>query len=106
VAPGEGLEVSVDIVNTGSRRGAEVVQVYVRDVECRLPRPPKELKAFTKVELEPGERRRVTLPLGSDTLQFYDPALARWAQEPGEFEVLVAASAVDVRLRATFVLTG
>jgi beta-glucosidase len=103
--PDQTLEVSLDVINVGQRAGAEVVQLYVRDVECRLPRAPKDLKGFARVELGPGERRNVTISLGIDAFQFYDPALAAWTHEPGEFEVLLGSSASDIRLRARFELT-
>jgi beta-glucosidase len=100
------LDVSLEVVNVGDRAGADVVQLYVSDVECRLPRAPKDLKGFTKVELRPGERRRVTLSLGIDALGFYDPERAAWTHEAGEFEVLLGRSATDIRLRARFRLVS
>jgi beta-glucosidase len=96
------LEVSLDVSNAGSRAGAEVVQLYVRDVESRVPRPLKELKAFVKLTLEPGERRRVSLSIDRRALELYDPETREWTVEPGEFEVLIGASASDIRLQASF----
>jgi beta-glucosidase len=102
LAASQSLEVTLDVSNTGSRAGAEVVQVYVRDVASRLPRPHKELKGFARVVLEPGETKQATIVLGPDALEFYDPEQRRWVLEPGEFEVLAGASAADIRQRATF----
>jgi beta-glucosidase len=102
----EALEVSLDVINVGERAGAEVVQLYVSDLACRLPRAPKELKGFCRVELAAGERRRVSLSLGVEALQFYDPELRAWTHEPGEFELSLASSASDVRLRARFRLSS
>jgi beta-glucosidase len=97
---GERLGVSVRVSNTGQRAGAEVVQVYVRDVASRLPRPPKELKGFARVALEPGQSGEARIELGRGAFEYYDPEQHGWVLEPGEFEILVAASARDVRLRA------
>jgi beta-glucosidase len=102
-ALGEPITVSVDVTNSGSRAGKEVIQLYVRDVESRLVRPEKELKAFAKVALKPGETQTVTLTLDERALSFYDDAQAQWAAEAGEFEVLVGASSRDIR--CTCVLT-
>lgn len=99
---GQPVQVRVAITNTGTRRGHEVVQVYVRDVESALMRPPKELKAFTKVTLDPGETRTVALTLNPDAFAFYDDRRKEWVIEPGEFEVLVGRSAGDIRLRRRF----
>jgi beta-glucosidase len=101
IAAGDALELAVRVTNAGARAGAEVVQVYVRDVASRLPRPPKELKGFARIELDAGQsgEARVTLP--PQAFEYYDPSMHRWVLEPGEFEILVAASAADVRLRAT-----
>lgn len=99
---GEEVLVEVDVTNSGGRAGQEVVQLYLRDVAARLVRPEKELKAFAKVALQPGERQTVRLRLDRQSLSFYDPAAAAWVAEAGEFEVLVGRSAQDIRLRATF----
>lgn len=102
VRPDETLALSLDVCNTGDRPGSEVVQVYVRDVTSRLMRPEKELKAFAKVRLGPGETETMCLTLDRQALACYDPALPGWVVEPGEFEVLVGRSAADIRLRARF----
>jgi beta-glucosidase len=104
LSAGQSLELSLDVTNTGSRAGADVVQVYVRDVACRLPRPEKELKGFARVLLEPGETKRVSVVLKQDAFEYYDPEQRSWVIEPGEFEVLVGASATDIRNRARFVI--
>ena len=96
---GAAIAVSVDVENTGSRAGQEVVQVYVHDVQSSLVRPDKELKAFAKVDLEPGETKTVTLALDIEALSFYDPVRKSWIAEPGEFEILVGGSSRDIRLR-------
>lgn len=96
----------VEIANTGDREGAEVVQLYVRDVESSLPRPTQELKAFAKLALKPGERRTVSLPLGRDAFSFYDPAKKAWVAEAGKFVVAVGSSSRDIRGEAEFALAS
>ncbi|HWQ15760.1 MAG TPA: glycoside hydrolase family 3 C-terminal domain-containing protein [Roseiflexaceae bacterium] len=106
IGPDEGLEVSVDVTNTGARAGQEVVQLYVRDVAARVARPEKELKGFAKVALAPGETRTVTLRLGREALAYWDDARHAWVAEAGEFELLLGSSSQDIRARATFRLTA
>jgi len=103
---GGAIRVSVDVQNTGTRAGQEVVQLYVRDLESSLVRPDKELKAFAKVALEPSETRTVAFNLGRDELSFYDPARRQWVVEPGEFEILVGSSSRDIRMVGALTLKG
>jgi len=98
------LQVSIDVTNTGTQTGQEVVQVYVRDVAASLHRPNKELKAFAKVQLEPGERKTVTMTLGRDALAYYDDLEHTWVAEAGEFEVLIGSSSQDIKATAMFTL--
>lgn len=88
------VDVLVDVSNTGTRAGAEVVQVYVRDVVSSVTRPVKELKSFAKVWLEPGETRTVTLTLGTDAFAFHDVRM-HYVVEPGEFMIMVGTSSAD-----------
>jgi len=105
LSPNQTLEVSLDVTNTGSSPGREVVQLYVRDPESRLQRPEKELKAFATVALEPGEHKTVVLSLTRESLAYFDDRSNEWVAEAGEFEVLVGASSQDIRAKATFQLT-
>ena len=91
------LEVRVRLTNTGARAGAEVVQVYVRDPQAAVLRPVRELKAFRKVALEPGEQREVVVELAARDLSYWHPGLRRWVVEGGAFVVEVGASSRDVR---------
>ena len=100
--PGDEIVVSVDVTNSGERAGQEVVQLYVHDVESRLVRPLRELKAFAKVALAPGETQTVTLTLTGQSLAYYDPAVGDWMTEPGDFTVLVGSSSRDMRLTGQF----
>lgn len=76
--------------------------MYVRDVASRLVRPDKELKAFARVDLAPGETKTVAFTLDKDALACCNPAQKAWVVEPGEFEALVGASSRDIRQAATF----
>ncbi len=95
------LQVSVTITNTGERYGKEAVQLYVQDVESRVSRPVKELKAFEKVALEPGESKIITFILNKRAWAYYDVEAHDWYTEEGTFKVLVGASSRDIRLEET-----
>jgi beta-glucosidase len=99
------LTVQVDVANKGGRAGSETVQLYVRDVQSTQPRPPKELKGFSKIALEPGEKRTVEIALGPEAFAFYDPARKGWIAEAGEFQILIGSSSRDVRLSAAYHLS-
>ena len=91
------VTVSVDVTNTGSVKGKETVQIYVSDEKSRLRRPEKELKAFGKVELEPGETKTLTFTLGYRDFAYYDPEASDWVVEEGIFHIHAAANAGDIR---------
>jgi len=95
------VEVSLTLTNTGARAGAETVQLYVRPQSPSQVRPIKELKAFAKTALAAGESRRVTLALTPRDFAFYDAEQQAWVTEPGEYDLLIGASATDIRLQAT-----
>ena len=97
----ESVTVQVPVTNAGPRRGATVVQVYVRDVSSAVHRPVRELAGFRKLWLDAGETVEATVALGPRAFAFYDVASAAWQIEGGEFEVLVGASVDDIRARAT-----
>jgi beta-glucosidase len=100
----EGLTVSVDVTNTGHCAGAEVVQVYVHDQKSSLVRPPKELKGFARVHLQPGETKTVSFKLDFRAFAFYHPAYHRWITENGKFDILIGASSADIRYSTTVML--
>ena len=101
-APGEKIRVSLEVTNTGKRAGQEIVQLYVRDAKSSLARPPKELKAFAKIALQPGETRPVSFDLDDSALMYFDDKRMAWVAEAGEFEVQVGASSRDIRLQKAF----
>ena len=98
------LVVTATVRNTGERSGAEVVQLYVRDLVGSVTRPVKELKGFRKVELEPGASAEVAFILTADDLAFYSRR-ERWEAEPGEFLVFVGSSSEALR-HARFALSA
>ncbi|MDQ1397273.1 MAG: beta-glucosidase [Acidimicrobiaceae bacterium] len=104
IGPGDDVRATVTVTNSGTCAGAEVVQVYVRDVEASVMRPEKELKAFARVHLEPGQTSVIPFLLDERALSFWDTKSKRWRAEPGQFEILVGGSSVDIRSRASFVL--
>ena len=93
--------VKATVKNTGTVAGAEVLQIYVRDNEASVELPDKELKAFEKVFLQPGESKEVTLSLHERSFQFYDESARGWKLEPGEFTILAGTSSRDIRQQAT-----
>ena len=93
----EAITVSLHITNIGTVAGSEIVQAYISDIQSRLLRPEKELKAFAKVHMQPGESRPVEMVLDKHAVGYYDPSLKAWIAEKGEFEVLIGASSVDIR---------
>jgi beta-glucosidase len=105
IGPNDALTVEIDVTNTGSCAGQEVVQLYVRDIASRLTRPEKELKAFAKVALAPGETAPVSLTLDRASLAYWDDKEHAWVAEAGDFEVLVGSASVDIHAQATFALT-
>jgi len=100
------LTVTATITNTGKMAGKEVVQLYVADSQSSLQRPVKELKAFTKVSLTPGESKDVSFALVARDFSFYDPRRSQWIAESGEFKVGIGASSADIRLSETIQLSA
>ena len=95
---------SVPVTNTGQRAGAETVQLYIRDKKSSVERPVKELKAFRKVFLQPGETQTVSLTIDRSALSFYDDRVGEWTAEPGEFDAMIGTSAANLAGRCTFTL--
>ena len=97
----EPLAVQVNVKNTGAMAGSEVVQLYVHDGACCYDRPEKELKAFCKVYLQPGEEKTVTLTLKKEDFAGWYADFGEWIVQPGRFELLLGISAEDIRLTAS-----
>lgn len=92
------VAVQATITNTGRRAGCEVVQLYVGNAPASVPRPPRELRGFAKVRLEPGESRVVTLPLDARAFSFWSEAHGRWVVESGTFTIEVGRHSRDLPL--------
>lgn len=91
------VEIEVDVANTGGRFGAETVQLYVEDLEPKVDRPLRELKNFERVELWPGQVRRVRFALNRSAFAFYDVNIHDWNALPGRFRIHVGSSSRDLR---------
>jgi beta-glucosidase len=91
----------VDVTNTGAVAGKEIIQVYVHDRKSGLVRPPKELKGFAKVELQPGAKKTVSLHLDFRAFAYYHTGYHQWITEDGEFDILIGASSADIRCSQT-----
>jgi len=98
-----GDTLTLSLTNTGKVAGKEVVQLYVADLKSSLPRPMKELKAFQKVSLRPGETAMVQFIITDDMLSYYNDQTHQWVVEPGKFELLVGASSADIRYRVPYI---
>ena len=103
---GENISFTVNVKNTGNKAGAETVQLYVTDKKCSLPRPVKELKAFQKVYLQPGESKDVVLTLDKSSLSFYDDRIQAWNAETGEFEAKIGFSSGNIVHKLSFILVN
>lgn len=100
------VTVTVPVSNTGNLEGAEVVQLYVRDEKSSVSRPDKELKAFSKVSLAPGETKNVELTIDKESLAFYDPTDKMWTVEPGKFQLLIGNASNNIAYRLPLEVTG
>ena len=101
IAPDGQIQVSFDVINTGDRAGDEVPQLYLDDVITSVVTPRKELKGFTRIHLQPGERKTITMTLGHWELRLLNKDF-EWVVEPGVFRVMVGASSDDIRLSGRF----
>ena len=93
---------TISVKNTGNRDGAEIVQLYIRDLKSSLPRPVKELKGFEKIFLKAGEEKTVSFSIDKSALSFFDDKKHEWVAEPGDFEAIIAASATDIKSKVSF----
>ena len=98
--------VTLTVTNTGSRAGAEIVQVYAAKPDAQIFRPAQELKAFTKVWLEAGESKTVPLPLDDKAFRYWNTKTDSWEVEGGTYELRVGASSADIRLTAAVEVNG
>lgn len=103
---GSQLVVTARVRNTGKRPGAEVVQLYVGQLDAKIFRPEKELKGFEKVYLEPGDEAQVAFHLRFRDFAIYHPRAGNWAAPEGRYRILVGSSSQDIRLQAEILVNG
>ena len=96
------LTFTIPVTNTGNVAGAETIQLYISDKQASVDRPVKELKAFQKVFLQPGETQQVSLTINRQSLSFYDEVRGEWVAEPGAFEALVGTASDNLPARCAF----
>lgn len=96
------ITITIPVTNTGKVAGKEVVQLYIGDDKASVIRPTKELKAFAKVALQPGETKNVTLTISVDNLKFFDETAHEWKVEPGTFKAYIGASSADIKSAVAF----
>jgi beta-glucosidase len=104
ISPNNDITISFSITNTGDREGKEIAQLYIGDEKASVLRPVKELKAFTKVSLKPGETKTVSFKISVDDLKFYDEKTGQWTAEPGKFKAYIGSSSTDIKSVSTFTL--
>ncbi len=100
------VTVSVEVKNTGARRGDEVVELYVRHLKSAVERPARELRGFRRVTLAPNETKTVEIPLTADSLRYWDVGRKGWVLESGDVELMVGESSADVKLTKTLPVAG
>ncbi|MBR5804359.1 MAG: glycoside hydrolase family 3 C-terminal domain-containing protein [Bacteroidaceae bacterium] len=96
------LSLTLDVTNSGSREGKEVVQLYIGDDKATVLRPVKELKGFQKISLAPGETRQVTFTITPDMLKYWSEDAHDWVAEAGKFTAYIGSSSTDIRGKVTF----
>lgn len=101
---GNEITATLTLTNSGSKAGAEVVQLYVKDSKSSVKRPEKELKGFEKVFLGAGESKEITIRLSEDAFKYFDERTNQWKLEPGKFEILAGTSSADIRLKKSITL--
>ncbi len=93
------LTIKMDIINTGNREGADIIQLYIQDIESGLKRPVKELKEFSKVNLKPNQKKIISFKIDRNDLAFYNQDTNTWTIEDGNFNILLSKSSRDIWLK-------
>ena len=96
---GNDFTITFDLRNTGTIVGAEAAQLYIGEKEPKIDHPAKELKAFAKVKLNPGELRKVTLSVAKNAIAYFDGQTQSWKVENGIYSFLVGSSSRDIKLK-------
>jgi len=102
---GARYNVTFDVTNTGQSAGADIAQVYVAEADPKVPRPAKELKGFSRIDLAPGETKHVSVPLNSRAFTFYDVSVKHWHADAGTYVVEVGRSSEDLPLHTDVTLS-
>lgn len=102
LTPTTQITITVPVTNTGNRAGSETVQLYIAANDSKVERPVKELKAFQKVYLQPGETRNVTLTIGKDALSYYDEMSGQWRADAGKYEAQIGTASNKLSTNYTF----
>ncbi len=95
------MNITIDVTNTGSREGDEVVQLYIKHLGSKVLRPGKELKGFGRITLKPNETRTITLPLKAETLAYWDTGSKKFVVEKDKVELMIGSSSADIRAQQT-----
>jgi beta-glucosidase len=98
------VKVTFELKNTGKVTGSEVAQLYVSEIKPEIDRPVKELKGFSKVNLDPGESKIIEIELNKNCFSYWNPATKQWKMDSGEFEILIGASSRDIKLKQKITL--
>ena len=98
---GDAVRVSLDVSNDGPREGAEVAQIYVAPPKGSVPRPPRELKEFVRLSLNPGETKHVEVNLPPRAFSYWDEKSGGWLINPGQYQIEAGSSSRDIRLTGT-----
>ncbi len=106
LSPGQSITLSADITNTGEVAGDEIVQLYVHVNSSSVKRPVKELRGFSRVEIQADSTKTVTFELNHEDLQYYDEDTRVFSVEDGDVEILIGSSSQDIRLDSQIVVTG
>ena len=104
ISPGEKVNASVTVTNTGVRAGDEVVQLYVHDVESGVSRPLKQLVGFERINLDPGESKTVTFEISPDKLAYWNVQKNIFVVEPGKFEMMIGKSSAEIVSKSSFIV--
>jgi beta-glucosidase len=106
IGPQDAATLTVEVKNTGTRAGDEVVQLYARDPFASVPRPRQELRGFLRIHLEAGQAQTVSFPLAAKDLAFWDVTTHAWRVEDGIFDLAVGSSSADIRAQATLTVSS
>jgi beta-glucosidase len=98
----ETLTVSFNIENSGVRKGAEIIQMYIQEIEPKIKRPKKELRGFEKVFLDPNQKKTIQFEITKNALSYYDENLKSWTANAGKYKLLIGSSSRDIRLEGNF----